>query len=135
MNHSQHKSRPLRSFFPFLNDDFWEYDTSAPTGLSLSEDNSHVYIEAHLPGLKIEDIEVTFEKGVLWIRGEKKEEEEDKKKKYYRKASNSFSYRVQLPDLVDDQKEPEATYKDGVMRVSFFKSQGGQPKKINIQPK
>jgi HSP20 family protein len=42
--------------------------------MSVSEDKNHVYIEAHLPGLKTDDIELSFERGVLWIKGEKKEE-------------------------------------------------------------
>ena len=121
--------------FPQLEEDFWGVDTTFPTGLSVSEDKDHVFIEAYMPGLKANDIEVTIDKGMLWIRGEKKEEEEDKKKKYYKKASSSFSYRVQVPNLIDEKKEAEAIYKDGVMKITFVKSKTSQAKKINVKSK
>lgn len=118
--------------FPWYEEDLWGLEGEHPSGLAISEDQDHVYVEAHLPGLKPENIEITFEKGILWIKGEKREEEEDKKKKYYRKASSSFSYRVQVPGLIDEKKDPEATYKDGVMKVSFSKTRESLSKKIKI---
>ena len=124
--------RPFYSL-PFFDDDFFDMERSYSSGLSVSEDKDHVFIEAHLPGLKAEDIDISFERGVLWIRGEKKQESEDKQKRYYRKASSSFSYRLQLPVAVDEGKDPEATYKDGVMKISFFKGGHGKSKKINIK--
>lgn len=124
----------FRNFF-LSDDDFWETDFTTPSGLSVYEDEQHVYIEADLPGLREEDIEITFEKGVLWIRGERKEEEKGKEKKYYRKASSSFSYRVLVPGLIDEKKEPEASYKEGVMTVTFEKSQQNRARKIKITKK
>lgn len=38
-------------------------------GLSMSEDDKNVYVEAALPGVAPKDIDITFEKGTLWIRG------------------------------------------------------------------
>lgn len=138
---SEHYERlpSLRRFFnsafnyPWAEDDLWSSEGTHLSGLTISEDKGHVFVEAHLPGLKPEHIEVTFEKGILWIRGEKKEEEEDKHKKYYKKASSAFSYRLQVPGMIDEKKEPEATYKDGVMKVSFPKTQESQSKKIKIK--
>ena len=83
------------------------------------------------PGLKAEEIEVSLDKNVLWIKGEKKEEEKDKK--FYKKASTSFSYRVLIPVEVDESKEIDATYKDGIMKVTFHKISESKPKKINIK--
>lgn len=125
----------LRSFFnPLTDESFWGSEASQ-TGLTVSEDKEHVFVEAYLPGLTPEDIEVTFEKGMLWIRGEKKEEEENKKKKYYRKASSSFAYRVQVPHLIDEKKEPNAVYKDGVMKITFLKAKQPRAKKIPVKRK
>src|SRR5579884_1418173 len=81
-------------------------------GLSVSEDDQHVYIEAAVPGVNPADVEVTFEDGIITIRAEKKEEE--KAKKYQRKASSSFFYRVAVDD-VDTKKDPDAVCKNGVM--------------------
>lgn len=104
------------------------------SGLSMSEDDKNVYVEAAVPGVEPKDTEVTFDKGVLWIKGERKEEEKSGKK-YYRKASSSFSYRVTIPTDVDWKTEPTATCKNGIMHVIFAKSPKTEPKKIAVKVK
>ena len=107
-------------------------------GLAVSEDNGQVYVEAHLPGLKAEEIEVTYDKGVVWVRGQKEEKEEKletKDRKYYRKASHSFSYRVVVPGDIDPQAEPSAHYDQGVIRLAFAKKKLAEPRKIQISCK
>ncbi len=103
----------------------------ALSGLSISEDTDHVYIEAAVPGVDPKTVDVTVHKGMLWIKGEVKEEE--KKKKYYRKATSSFSYRIALPEGIDTTKEPEAVGNNGVMVVTFIKSPNTQPKQIAVK--
>ena len=115
----------------FDDQDEWEISTKPSSNLSLSEDKNNFYVEAALPGLKAEDIDISLDKNVLWIKGEKKQEEKDKK--YYKKASTSFSYRVLLPVEIDETKDIDATYKDGVMKVTFPKITPSKPKKINIK--
>ena len=101
-------------------------------GLSISEDSKNVYIEAALPGVNPKDVDVSFDKGVLWIKGEAQTEEKNGKR-YYRKASSSFSYRVTVPGEVDWKIEPVATCKNGMMLISFTKSAKVQPKKIAVK--
>jgi len=123
--------------FPAISSDFLEdIGEMMPTygtlnGLSVSEDDNNVYVEAAVPGIDPKAVDVTVHKGVLWIKGERKEEE--KKKKYYRKATSSFSYRVSLPDDVDTTKDPVASCQNGVMKVTFAKSAKTQPKKIAVK--
>ncbi len=122
------------SIRPWFEDEDWL--GSLPTsnsGLSVSEDNNHVFVEANMPGLKPEDIEVTFNKGELWIRGDRKEEEKDKARKYYRMASSEYSYRVVVPGEVQEHAEPEVSYKDGVLVATFKKAPKEQPKKIAVK--
>lgn len=123
---------------PIIASDLWEdLGDLMPTsgtlnGLSVYEDEKNVYVEAAVPGINPKDIDVTFEKGVLWIKGETKEEER-KGKKYYRKASSTFSYRVAVPGDVDWKTEPSASARNGMMTVTFMKSPKAQPKKINVK--
>jgi HSP20 family protein len=128
-----------RSFFsmPSLLTD-WEdmEDQTRPfssSGLAISEDEKHVYVEAPVPGVNPKDIDITFDKGVLWIKAESKESEEDKKRKVYSRTQRSFSYRVSVPGEIDSSMEPEASYERGVMRVAFAKSSKAQPKKIALK--
>lgn len=128
----------LLSFPSFQLPSIWDEDDllttpSSSSGLSISEDEQKVYIEAALPGIDPKNIEITFHEGYLWIRGELKEEEKDKSRKYYREATKSFSYRVAVPGDIDNNAEPSATYKHGVMTVTFMKSPKSQPKKISVQ--
>lgn len=114
---------------------FFEEDDLAffneKTGLTLSEDEKNIYVEAALPGLDADDIEVSYDKGVLWIKGEKEKKEDSKK--YYQKASSAFSYRINIPGDADETKEIDAEYKDGVMKITFAKKNQSMPKKINIK--
>ena len=119
--------RPLLSF-PYFDEDFYENN-----GLSISEDEKAIYVEAQLPGIKSDEIEVTLDRGDVCIHAESRLE--DKGKKYYRKASSAFSYRVHLPEKVDETIEPEANYVDGILKLSFKKTKGPAPKKINIKVK
>jgi HSP20 family protein len=113
--------------------DAWLTAPSSPSGLSISEDEKNVYIEAALPGIDPKQIEITFHEGYLWIRGEAKEEEKDQQRKYYREATKSFSYRIAVPGETDQTIDPTATYKHGIMTVAFLKSPKAQPKKIQVK--
>ncbi|WP_068471193.1 Hsp20/alpha crystallin family protein [Candidatus Protochlamydia phocaeensis] len=102
------------------------------TGVSVSEDDQNIYVEAQLPGLKSEDIDISFHQNTLWIKGEKKEEEEDKDKKFYRRARNSFFYQVELPAQIEENTE-QANYQDGILKITFKKTQQSQMRKIPIK--
>lgn len=140
----KHLPKPFSSSFPNMRFPFFDVLASENwtpmkwdenSGLSIYEDKNNVYVEAALPGLTTDDIEVTFEKGNLWIKGEKAEEQKEENKKYYRKASSSFSYRVSVPGAIDERKEPEAEFKEGIMKITFAKRKEQTPKQIKIKKK
>ena len=113
-------------------EDDWLSSMSSNSGLSVSENDKSIFIEAALPGIDPKNIEATFQDGYLWIRGEENEEEKDKTKKYHRQATKSFSYRVAIPGEIDLNQDPTADYKNGVMQVAFAKSPKLQPKRIQL---
>lgn len=113
--------------------DDWLTMPSTQTGLSVSEDDKNVYVVAAVPGIDLENIEVNFQDDYVWIRGEAKQEEKDKNRKYYRQSAQLFSYRVAVPGDIDQNAEPVATYKNGVMTIAFAKSPKSQPKKIKVK--
>lgn len=121
------------SLFENIEDDWDVHEFTSPSGLSISEDHEHVYVEAALPGIGPEEIEMIFDKGVLWIKAEKKEETEDKKKKFYRKAMSSFSYRIAVPGDIDEAKQPDAICRKGILTVTFLKTKKGPSKKIPVK--
>lgn len=88
-------------------------------GLSVWEKDNDVFVEASLPGIPTESIRLYVESDYLFIEGEKKEEKEERT--YHKKSSSFFKYKTKLPTGLDENKEPEATYKDGVLTVKFSK--------------
>ena len=107
--------------------------TSTGQGLSIYEDDNTVTVEAALPGLSENDVEITFDKGSLMIRGEKKETEEDKKRRYFRRSTKSFMYHMTVPGNIDEQAEPKAEFKNGQVSINFKKQKKAEPKRIQIQ--
>lgn len=121
-----------RTRFPSVwDEEDWDLAPVNSGGVTISEDAQNVYVEVAVPGIDPKDIEVTFDKGILWIKGETKEEE--KGKKFYRKATSAFSYRVAVPGEIDNTKDYEATHKHGMIKVIFAKSPASQPKKITVK--
>lgn len=101
-------------------------------GLTIYEEKDQVIVEAPMPGLKSENIEVNFSKGILWIKGEQKEAKEDKEKRYYSKSERTVSFMTSLPEQVED-KEPAASYKDGILRIVFKKAMTNEKKRIPVK--
>ena len=101
-------------------------------GVSLYEDEETITVAAEVPGVKPEDIQVTFDKGGVSI--EAKGAEERKDVKYYFKSSASYSYWVPLPSgKIDEQEGPEAVCKDGIIKITFKKSRVCKPLKISVK--
>ncbi len=129
--------RPHSFFSPFFENDFIPslFSAQEHTGLSVSEDDNNIYVEAALPGLKQDDVQITFENGTLWIKGERQEEQKDKKRSFYKKCQSSFSYHLNVPGHIDEKKDPSASFKDGVVQITFAKAKEKKAKEIKITKK
>lgn len=142
---------PFRHFgrFPFFEDMESELMQNWPTyhwpslasqahqfgGISIKSDAKNLAVEFDMPGLKEEDIDVSIDNGVLYVKGEAKEEKREKKgdEKIYRQASRSFTFRIALPEQIDASKEPKASYSNGVLQITFNKATPSQSKQIKVQ--
>lgn len=127
-----------RSFYSPMSDmsvfdDLLDTPSLMNNNVAVSEDDKHIYIQAAVPGVNPDDIEITFDKGMVWIHGETNEEEKGKNKKYYQKATNAFSYRLMVPGDIDTNVDPEASCDNGVVTVTFAKAAKAQPKKISVK--
>ncbi|MEW8584699.1 MAG: Hsp20/alpha crystallin family protein [Candidatus Thiodiazotropha sp.] len=125
-----------RAFHPLLHR---EDDTSRVVGgewapaVDIKEEDTRYVIRADIPGVKPEDIEVTMENGVLTIRGERKFEETEERENFKRieRSHGVFYRRFSLPDNTNADAV-EATGKDGVIEVIIPKTEGKQPKRIEV---
>lgn len=97
------------------------------------EEGDTYVVETQIPGLKPEDIDITLEQGVLTIKGETKNEQERKERNYIVREhhTGSFSRSVRLPYAVNAD-EAQATYEQGVLRLSLPKSEEAKPRQIQL---
>jgi len=99
------------------------YGGSFLPSVDVSENDKEVIVTAEVPGMDENDIQVTFNKGVLVIQGEKRAEKEEKDRRYHRveRSYGSFRREIMMPTEVDEDKIT-ATFKKGVLTVVLPKS-------------
>lgn len=101
--------------------------------VDIVEDKKEYIIQADLPGIRKQDVEVTFENGVLRLSGERKQEGEEKDRRYHRLECpyGAFHRSFTLPgDTAPGQIHAE--FKDGVLRLRVAKSESAKPKQIAV---
>jgi HSP20 family protein len=95
-----------------------------------------VEVYAFVPGLDASKVEVTLDRGVLRIAGERPSgiPEQDTAVQIYahERAPGSFTRTVSLPDDVD-AAQVNASYRDGVLQISIARRESAQPKRITVQ--
>jgi HSP20 family protein len=95
------------------------------------QDDAYV-IDAELPGVKREDVEVELVGNEVAISGELKEEERTGVVRRRTRRIGRFDYRMSLPQQVDAEKV-EATLADGVLTVRVPKAERAERKKIEVK--
>jgi HSP20 family protein len=81
--------------------------------------------------LKKEDIELSLQKGVLTISGERKQEKKNEEGYRNERFFGRFQRSVTLPTSVDGDKV-KATYQDGILKVVLPKAEEAKPKQIAV---
>jgi len=94
------------------------------------EHDEMAQLVVELPGVRMEDVAVNVEDGVMTISGERKPLHD---KGYRRRESctGKFERRFSLPDTIDTDKIG-AEFKMGLLTVSLPKKPKAQPKKIDV---
>lgn len=102
--------------------------------LNVGHTSDTVEIYAFAPGLDASQIDVTIDRGILRISGERVPEPVDEKATVYsrERPTGRFERAVALPDDADAQRV-SAKYTDGVLRVSLPRTAAAQPQRIAIQ--
>ncbi len=106
-------SSPLRS----LRHDTFKID--------VKEEDGHYMIEADLPGVKREEVKVSYDDQTLTLLVERKEDKEDKNEQenyiHRERQYTSMKRSINLPHV--DPKKVKAKLEDGVLKVIAEKSQ------------
>jgi HSP20 family protein len=93
-----------------------------------------VVIKAAIPGVKKEDIEITFLENTLTLRGERKRDYTVRDEDYYylEQHFGSFSRSISLPAGLSAEGM-KASYKDGILEIIIPKAKKEKPRKIEVQ--
>jgi len=102
----------------------------------ISETDKEYVIRAELPAVKKEDVQVTYDDGVLMIKGERKQQKDEKGEKFHRVESfyGSFERSFSLPENANADAIRCET-KDGILTVHVPKTETvkQRPKQITVQ--
>ena len=105
--------------------------------LEVAERADGYAIAVDLPGVREEDLELSFESNVLTLRGEKRstfasaKEGEGLRVHIAERQTGAFERSVRLPEYVEGDRI-EARFVDGVLHVTVPKSPAAQPRRIAL---
>ncbi|MEJ2103215.1 MAG: Hsp20/alpha crystallin family protein [Ignavibacteriaceae bacterium] len=114
-----------------------EYENAVWMPLTdIYEDKDKYTLKLDLPGIKKDDVKISFVDGRLSISGERNQESEHKDSKCHRieRSFGKYYRSFNLPENVQSEKI-NAEFKDGQLTISVPKAEEAKPKEIEIKVK
>ena len=118
----------------------WQSATGASTpawapALDIAERKDAYLVTVELPGVKLDDLEITLEDGLLTIQGERHFANDSSEEQYHRveRRYGAFRRAITLPAHVMAD-EVNASIEDGVLRILVPKAEEAKPKRIQVNP-
>lgn len=100
--------------------------------LDVWEGEDAFYLEAELPGLRLEDLELTVLDNAVSIKGHRQVvERDDATRLRHERAPGDFERHITLPSAVDSAGVT-ASLRDGILEVTLPKPATIRPRKIEI---
>jgi HSP20 family protein len=121
-------------------DRFFTPGTMGPwaPAVDVRETKDSIEVVAELPGLRLEDVEVSIENNLLTIAGEKKQEvtEGNPEAEYHlvERRCGRFERSFTLPRTVDAAKI-SARFEHGLLTVMLPKAEAAKPRRVEIHGK
>jgi len=117
---------------------YWAGETNGVRTLALDmyETDDNLIVEAALPGIAPEDVEISVQDGVLTIKGEIKREAEENVTYHLRERYPYTAFERALTLPVDINADAaEATFKNGILTLVLPKAEEVKPKRIEVKAK
>ena len=127
-------------FDRFFNDlalpEFFGEERVVLPAFDISETEKEYVISGVIPGMDAKDLDITLLDGCLTVKGEKKQEKEEKNENYHRveRHYGSFERSFRIPEKVKTDRL-DATYKDGILKLTLPKDEVSEAKKIEVKEK
>jgi len=99
---------------------------------ALWEEEGRWGLEVELPGVQLDDIDITLEKDALRVTAERRAPETGRSYIHQQRGYGKVQRLIKLPETVDPDNI-EAELKDGVLRLYLKKRPELQPKKIQVK--
>ena len=112
-----------------------EFDNAVWMPLTdIAEDNDNYYLKVDLPGIKKQDVKISYIDGNLSISGERVQDKEAKDKKIHRieRSYGKYYRSFNIPKEIKDDKI-KAEFKDGQLTIIIPKADEVKPKEIDIK--
>jgi HSP20 family protein len=102
--------------------------------VDVAENKDDFIVKASVPGIKPDDLDISYADDTLTIRGEIKSDNEYKEDQYHlrERRYGSFSRSISLPTKIKGDAI-EASYQDGVVTLRLPKTEEVKPKRIAIK--
>lgn len=129
--------RPAWDLFDRFFEDFrwpnvFREETAWMPPFDLSETEDELIVRLEVPGIDKKDININLSEGMLTVTGERKlEKEEHETYHCTERCYGTFSRSICLPFEVDADKV-DASFKDGVLKITLPRSEIAKPKKIEV---
>ena len=101
----------------------------------IQDKGDHYLLEADLPGFKKDDIHIDVENGMMTITAERhsEHEEKDKQGNYVRCERSYGSYQRSFDLSGIDEDNLQATYADGVLKLTLPKAKEQKPETHSVK--
>jgi HSP20 family protein len=121
----------------FVRPRMWGGQAGESAGLALDArmNQDELVVQAALPGVRPEDVEITIENGTLTITGETRTETKDEKDQYLLQEirRGSFVRSVTLPNGLEPDRA-SASFDNGVLSLRIPRAEQVKPRTIRISP-
>jgi HSP20 family protein len=109
------------------------FEAGLPVDVTTTTDE--LVVEAQLPGIKPEDVDITIENGTLQIRAEIASDRQDGEGDYLVREirRGTVSRTIGLPNGLQADKA-DATFENGVLKLRIPKAEEVKPRQIRITP-
>lgn len=102
--------------------------------VDIFETTDNLVLEAELPGMKPEDVDVSIENNTITLKGERNFEKKEENENYHRveRSYGSFTRSFTLPrNVISD--EAKAEFKNGILQINLPKREEEKARKIEIK--
>jgi HSP20 family protein len=111
----------------------WDSPAGVYPLMNVSQDSENVYVRSEIPGMTLDQVDVSVTGRSLTVTGERAIPDEQSNVRYHRREREAGKIRRQLTLPTDvDNERVQAKYQHGILMVVLPKSEKAKPKKIAI---